>query len=215
LRISALVLSGGQGLRMGGADKGLQLLDGQPLAARALARLRQQSWPPAALMISANRHLDEYRALGVPVWPDAAPPASFAGPLAGVLTGLRQCATPWLLTVPCDAPFFPLSLCERLARALLQAQPPDRLAAVAWAPGAGQPDAAAAPIQQQPAFSLLAAQLADDLARYLQAGGRKMGHWLARQQPLAVPFTAPQEVRAFANINTLAELRALQQTANP
>jgi molybdopterin-guanine dinucleotide biosynthesis protein A len=67
--ITAVLLAGGRGSRMGGIDKGLQPFQGQPLAQRALQRLRQQSLPPAALMINANRNLAAYQALGAPVWP--------------------------------------------------------------------------------------------------------------------------------------------------
>ena len=68
-------------------------------------------------MLNANRNLAQYAALGVPynapVWPDGL--ADYAGPLAGFLSGLEHCPTPWLLTVPCDTPLFPHDLAARLA----------------------------------------------------------------------------------------------------
>ena len=107
--ITALLLAGGRGSRMGGVDKGLQNYHGTPLALHALMRLQQQTLPPAEVMINANRNLGAYEAFGAPVWPDSLP--DFAGPLAGFLTGLERCETPLLLTLPCDVPNFPLSLC--------------------------------------------------------------------------------------------------------
>jgi molybdopterin-guanine dinucleotide biosynthesis protein A len=187
---------------MGGRDKGLQVFDGIPLAQHALQRLAQQTLPPAATLISANRHLHDYRAFGVPVWADEV--TGFAGPLAGFLTGLQQARTPLLLTLPCDAPLFPLSLCERLARALQASQ-----ADIAIAQGLDDEQH----LRPQPAFCLLRVQprLRDDLARFLAEGGRKIGAWTARHHCIAVPFNVPgDDPRAFANINTLDQLHALQ-----
>src|SRR5678815_2121192 len=98
---------------MGGVDKGLQVHHGMPLALHALLRLTPQV---GQLMINANRNLGAYESMGVPVWPDTIP--DYAGPLAGFLTGLERCETPYLVTVPCDSPFFPADLVERLAAAL-------------------------------------------------------------------------------------------------
>ena len=115
-QVDALLLAGGRGSRMGGVDKGLQPLNGQSLAAHAIERLHaQQGLRLGHIMINANRNRDAYRALGLPVWPDAL--TDFPGPLAGFLAGLDHCQSPWLLTVPCDTPRFPLDLLERLAQA--------------------------------------------------------------------------------------------------
>ena len=111
--ITGLVLAGGRGSRMGGVDKGLQLYEGRPLAQHALMRLLPQV---ASVMINANRNLDTYRSMNVPVWPDEVP--DYPGPLAGMLSGLVHCETPYLITVPCDAPNYPLDLVSRLAHGL-------------------------------------------------------------------------------------------------
>ncbi len=114
--ITGLVLAGGRGSRMGGADKGLQKFNGTPLALHALMRLQMQEGQHIGeLMINANRNLGAYEAFGVPVWPDTL--SDYAGPLAGFLTGLERAETPFLLTVPCDTPRFPLDLAQRLAEA--------------------------------------------------------------------------------------------------
>ncbi|WP_423455891.1 molybdenum cofactor guanylyltransferase MobA [Ottowia sp. VDI28] len=198
--ITALLLAGGRGSRMGGVDKGLQLFQNQPLAQHALQRLRQQTLPPAQLLINANRHLSEYAAFGAPVWPDAI--ADFAGPLAGFLAGLDHCETPLLLTVPCDVPYFPLSLCERLAQSLRTQQAEIAMAA-ALEDGR---------LRTQPVFCLLRTSLAKSLAHFLESGGRKIDAWTAQHQTVVVAFDAPgDDPRAFANANTIAELRQLEQ----
>ena len=88
-QITGVVLAGGRGSRMGGVDKGLQIVQGMPLAMHAVLRLSPQV---GELMINANRNLGAYEAMGVPVWPDPLP--DFAGPLAGFLAGLERCETP-------------------------------------------------------------------------------------------------------------------------
>ena len=113
--ITGLILAGGRGSRMGGVDKGLQNFHGIPLAQHALRRLAPQV---GHLMLNANRNLDAYRAMGAPVWGDEVP--DFPGPLAGMLAGLRHCETPYLVTAPCDTPYFPDDLTARLARELLE-----------------------------------------------------------------------------------------------
>ena len=119
--ITGLVLAGGRGSRMGGVDKGLQNYRGMALALHALLRLQPQV---GTVMINANRNLGAYEAMGVPVWPDAMP--DYPGPLAGLLTGLERCETPYLVSVPCDTPNFPLDLVARLSAALVQRRCRDR-----------------------------------------------------------------------------------------
>lgn len=184
--ITGLVLAGGQGSRMGGRDKGLQLWRGEPLVQHALRRLRPQV---GRLAVSANRHLDDYRALGVPVWADTLP--GFAGPLAGWLSALQQCETPWLVSVPCDTPGFPADLVARLSVALESEGA--TIAVAASATGL------------HPVFCLLSRDLADDLRRYLQAGQRKVQGWTLQQRCAVVAF---DDEAAFRNFNTPADLES-------
>ncbi|MFD0669543.1 molybdenum cofactor guanylyltransferase MobA [Ramlibacter sp. MAHUQ-53] len=194
LDITGLVLAGGRGSRMGGVDKGLQNFNGIPLALHTLMRLQPQV---AQVLVNANRNLSAYESFGAPVWHDALP--DFAGPLAGFMTGLSHCETPYLVTVPCDTPLFPLDLVERLAAAL---ETQDAEIAMAAAPEAdGQ-------VRTQPVFCLLRADLIDSLTRFTQAGGRKIDAWTAQHRQVVVPFDDPN---AFFNANTLAELRQLEQ----
>ncbi|WP_233863809.1 molybdenum cofactor guanylyltransferase MobA [Paraburkholderia adhaesiva] len=191
--ITGLVLAGGRGQRMGGADKGLQVLRGQPLAAHVLARLAPQV---GELAISANRHTDTYAALGAPwhaaVLADTLP--DFPGPLAGLLAGLQASHTNWLLAVPCDSPWLPADLAAHLAAAAL-AQDAD-IATVTTTNAAGD-------VSLHPVFALVRTSLADDLAAFLHAGERKVRAWYARHKTVEVPFA---DERAFYNINSLQEL---------
>ena len=199
--VTGLVLAGGRGSRMGGIDKGLAMFNGVPLALQALRRLRPQV---GTVAINANRHLADYEAFGVPVWPDAI--ADHAGPLAGLLIGLERCPTPWLLTVPCDTPLFPHDLAVRLADA---AAGDDADVAIASAP---EVDAQGKPaLRLQPVFCLVRAALRPSLERFMATGGRKIGAWTAQQRCVVVPFDRQSDPPdAFFNANTRDELQALQ-----
>ena len=199
--ITGLVLAGGQGSRMGGVDKGLQNFNGLPLALHTLLRLQmQQGHLISDVMLNANRNLSAYEAFGAPVWPDSL--ADYAGPLAGFMTGLEHCQTPYLLTVPCDTPLFPLDLAERLADALAREGADIAMAAAREEDGQ---------LRTQPVFCLLRASLLESLVRFTHDGGRKIDCWTALHPTVIVPFDAPgDDPRAFFNANTLAELHSLE-----
>ena len=112
--ITGVILAGGEGRRLGGVDKGLQQLHGRPLVRWVLEGLAPQV---GRVLISANRNLPRYAAFGYPVLPDRIP--GFAGPLAGLHAALAQAATPLVASVPCDSPFLPADLVQRLYAALL------------------------------------------------------------------------------------------------
>lgn len=190
--ITGLVLAGGRGSRMGGVDKGLQNLNGLPMALHALMRLQPQV---GAVLINANRNLAAYESFGVPVWPDALP--DFPGPLAGFMAGLEHCETSWLVTVPCDTPRFPDDLVARLAAAADEAGAD---VAMPITEEDGRP-------QVQPVFCLMKASLLESLVRFTSEGGRKIDRWTAQHRCVEVPF---DDAEAFFNANTLADLRRLE-----
>ncbi len=192
--ITGLILAGGRGSRMGGVDKGLQNHRGLPLAMHALMRLSPQV---GAMLINANRNLGAYEALGAPVYADSID--NFAGPLAGVLVGLEQCQTPWLVTVPCDTPDFPLDFVEQLARAASEQQADIAYAVTHEADGREQ---------SHPVFCLLDSALMESLVVFMQGGGRKIDVWFAQHKAVAVRFP---EAQAFFNANTAQELAQLQK----
>lgn len=187
--ITGLILAGGRGSRMGTVDKGLQPFRGTPMALHVMLRLSPQV---GDLMLNANQNLAPYESFGVPVWPDEF--GTFAGPLAGLQTGLNHCTTRYLVTAPCDTPFLPIDLVARLGAALHAA---DAEVAVAVT-GAGQAR------QPHPVFCLLKTTLLPQLTGYLQNGGRKVDGWYANLKIAEVQF---EDETAFRNINTLEELR--------
>ena len=203
--ISALILAGGRGSRMGGVDKGLQTFNGTPLALHTLLRLQMQDGGPLAqVMVNANRNLAAYEAFGAAVWPDVL--ADYAGPLAGFLTGLERCESPYLATVPCDTPLFPMDLVKRLAQALDREDADIAMAAAPETDRHGQ-----IAMRAQPVFCLLAVDLLESLADFTHSGGRKIDAWTALHKVALVPFDAPgDDPRAFFNANTLAELHSLE-----
>jgi molybdenum cofactor guanylyltransferase len=140
--------------------------------------------------------------MGVPVWPDA--DSDFAGPLSGFLVGLERCETPYLLTVPCDTPLFPLDLAGRLLDALEQNDADIAMAAAPEADEQGRTQ-----VRRQPVFCLLKRDLLESLVAYMNSGGRKIDAWTAQHKTAVVQF---EDAKAFFNANTIAELHQLEQT---
>lgn len=201
--ITGLVLAGGQGSRMGGVDKGLQLFKGKALALHALQRLQPQV---GQCMLNANRSLDIYQGYGVPVHTDVQP--DYAGPLVGFLTGLMHCRTDWLLTVPCDSPCYPEDLAQRMAAVAFQENADIVLAA---GPEVGRDGNLQ--VRPQPVFALLHHSLLPSLTEFVAAGGRKIDAWTQQHRQALCPFDrSTDNPQAFANANTLDELQALQNT---
>ena len=197
--ITGVILAGGRGSRMGGVDKGLQNFNGMPLALHTLMRLQPQV---GEVMVNANRNLGAYEAFGVPVWPDVL--SDYAGPLAGFLTALERCETPWLVTVPCDTPLFPQDLVERLAKAASEQQADIAMAAAREEDGQ---------LRNQPVFCMLRVELMESLVKFTHEGGRKIDAWTSQHKTTVVPFDAPgDDPRAFFNANTLAELHQLERS---
>lgn len=184
-RIGAIVLAGGRARRFGGQDKGLICLRGRPLAAWVLDRLRGRV---AEVVLSANRHLAEYAALGWPVVSDRIP--DHAGPLAGIHAAAAGLASEWVLTAPCDTPFLPLDLVPRLLTAVQ--------ARASLAVYAAEDD------QPHYGVMLFNRTLLDPLADFLQSGGRRAGAWLQAVGASPVIWTGGGE--AFFNVNTPADL---------
>ncbi|MEJ2060433.1 MAG: molybdenum cofactor guanylyltransferase MobA [Gammaproteobacteria bacterium] len=189
-QITAVVLAGGQGSRMGGVDKGLTRLDGQPMVSHVLHRLAPQT---GRLLINANRNRTAYAALGYPVLGDRLD--GYQGPLAGIACALAQIETPLLLTAPCDTPLLPDDLALRLFRGMQ----------------AGQAEIAVAFDGERvhPVCALLRRELAPSLDEYLNGGGRKIDLWYAQHATVGVDFSDRPD--AFLNVNSPEEQAALEQ----
>ncbi|MEW6292523.1 MAG: molybdenum cofactor guanylyltransferase MobA [Pseudomonadota bacterium] len=181
--ITGLILAGGAGRRVGGADKGLLDYRGKPLVAHVIERFAPQV---DALLISANRNLDAYLDYGYPVVTDAS--AERLGPLAGIAAGLRACDTPWLVVCPCDCPQLPPDLVARLMAGIGQA----RLAIASTSEGI------------QPTFMLCRRELLPALEKSLAAGERKVRAWCRTEGAVEVRFA---DAAAFRNLNTPDDLK--------
>lgn len=185
LRVAGVILAGGLGRRMGGVDKGLQLLRGRPMVQWVLERFTPQV---DELLINANRHVEEYSGFACPVIGDRI--AGFAGPLAGLHAALAATALPFVATVPCDSPFLPADLVARLKAALMKHQ-----ADLASVRALGQ---------AHPVFCLCRRNVLLRLTAFLESGGRKVEAWQATLTAVEVNFD--DQAQAFSNINTREEL---------
>ena len=182
--VSGIVLAGGLGRRMGGVDKGLQLLRGKPMVSWVIARLAPQV---SEIIVNANQNLQNYEKYGHRVVPDEI--GGYAGPLAGLHAGLKAAAHPLVVTVPCDSPFLPPDLVSRLSEQLK-----DHQVAVARTGD-----------QTHPVFALVRKSLLENLEAFLVGGGRKIDAWYGSLAYLEVRFD--DEADAFRNINTPEELK--------
>lgn len=191
--ITGLILAGGQGRRMGGVDKGLAALRGRPMVAWVLARLAPQV---GEVLINANQNLEQYRDLGYPVVTDEI--GGFAGPLAGLQAGMKAAHHALVLMVPCDSPFLPTDLALRLFSAL-NADHAD----LAVAKTGGQP---------YPVFALARTALLPHLTAFLEGGRRTVYAWYDLIKVVEVAFD--DQERAFTNINTTDELKAIELSAS-
>lgn len=179
--LTGIVLAGGEGRRMNGQDKGWIDIDGLPLIERVLARLQPQV---EHCVISANRNLERYSRLGLPVVSDD---EVYLGPLAGIGKALSTITTDYALIVPTDAPLLPLDLGEQLRNGLpaplVLCHDGERL---------------------QPLFGLYHRDLATSIQQFLHSGKRKLTDWCMAQQPHIVTI---RNTDAFSNLNSAEELQ--------
>jgi molybdopterin-guanine dinucleotide biosynthesis protein A len=188
--ISGVVLAGGLGRRMGGVDKGLLPFRGRTLVECVIERMEPQV---AEILVNANQNAERYAAFGYRVITDLVP--DYAGPLAGLHSALSEASHELVLTAPCDSPFIPSDLAARMQAGLREAAAD---VAVAWTGN-----------QPHPVFCLARRALLPHLARFLDAGGRKIDAWYADLKVARVAFDDQPD--AFANFNTLAELRSAER----
>lgn len=186
--IIGVVLAGGRATRMGGKDKGLQLLNGKPLWQHVADTLAGQV---TAMAISANRHIDTYRQSGYAVYQDSL--ENYPGPLAGMLSVMQQSHGEWFIFCPCDTPFIPSCLVERLF--LLRGTAP-----VVWVHD-GERD--------HPAVALMHRSLAPALLAYLAAGERRVMVFMRESGGHSVDFSDVKS--AFVNVNTSEDLQMMQE----
>ena len=190
MQISVIILSGGRATRMNGVDKGLVLLQNKPLIQHVIERLSPQV---DEILINANREIAQYEAFGLKVLQDEN--QDFAGPLAGILLGLKHAKHDLVLSVPCDSPILPLDLVERLHNNMLE----NRMD-IAVASNDGN---------THPVFCLMKKSVLPSLIAFLDAGERKVSAWQKSQKYVEVDFSDCSE--AFVNLNTPQDLADLEQ----
>ena len=189
--ITGVILAGGRAKRMGGQDKGLLNVNGQAMIELIIERLSPQV---DYLIINANRHIEQYKKFTYPVISDDNS-SDFHGPLAGILSALKNCTTQYLLTIPCDSPFFPADLSTRLLSTLLKEN------AEICVVHDGQ--------RMQPVFSLIKTKLRDSLQNYLDNGDRKIDLWYKQHHTVLADLSDYSDI-SF-NINTPDELKNLEK----
>lgn len=183
-----MILAGGKASRMGGKDKGLQELNGLPLWQHVARTLHKQV---STLVVSANRNIATYQESGYPVYADLL--ADYPGPLAGMLSVMQQCDAEWFLYCPCDTPFIPDYLAERLVKNRESAP-------VVWAHDGDR---------DHPTIALMHRQLIPVLENYLAAGERRVLVFMRQAGGHSVDFSDMKQ--AFINMNTLQEMQAVQR----
>ncbi len=192
MSITGIILAGGLARRMGGVDKGLIPFLGKPMIAHVIDELKPQV---ADILINANREIDQYCSFGFPVTQDTI--EDFAGPLAGLHTGMKHAKTEFVLSVPCDSPLLPNNLAIHLMAALQT----------------NNADIAIAKTGEQthPVFCLCRTSLVSDLEKFLTDGDRKVEDWQKRHHLIVVNFD--DQPMAFSNINTMDDLTELERLA--
>lgn len=190
MQITGLILAGGRSSRMDGDDKGLLKLIDQPMIAYVIEKLKPQV---NEILISANRHIEQYQQFGYTVLPDDYD--DFRGPLAGMSRGLSYSDSEYLLTVPCDGPLLPADLAQRM---LDFAQKNAAAAVIAFD---GQ--------YKQPTYNLVHSSLLPAMIQSLEHNEHKLGKWLMDNGAHKIDFSDQQS--AFLNVNTLTDLELVAQ----
>ncbi len=186
--ITAVILAGGQGRRMGGQDKGLIDFNGQPIVEILIEKLKQQQ---VKIAINANRNLETYQAYGLPVISDEL--SDFQGPLAGFAAAMDAVDTDYILTLPCDGPL----LVDNFVDLFIETQ--SRQQANISVADDGE--------RLQPVYALIKVDLLENLISFLQSGDRKIDRWYAQHKFKKVDFSSQKSM--FANINKPEDRAAL------
>lgn len=191
--ITAVILAGGRGRRMEGADKGLVELSGSPLIAHILDAIEPQV---DQVLINANRNIDDYAAYGYPVIPDDL--ENYQGPLAGFEAAMEKATTRYIVTLPCDGPLVPKDIVKRLSTAIEKSQ-----ANIAVAHDG---------TRLQPVHAMITVELLPSLHEFLDTGDRKIDRWYAKHNMVLADFSDIPDF--FININTAKEHQQMQAQGN-
>lgn len=189
--ITGVILAGGQARRMQGQDKGLVLLNDKPMIEYVIDILKPQV---GSLLINANRNHDQYSEYGFDIVSDEL--TGYCGPLAGMASCLDKIETPYMLTTPCDSPFIPEDLVQRLI-ASLESEGADISVA-----HNGE--------RMQPVFCLMKKELVSSMNHFLNRGERKIDLWF-NQHALAIADFSDIP-KTFDNLNTIEDINAVESS---
>ncbi len=186
--ITGVILAGGQGRRMQGKDKGLLSIHGKPLIEHLISMLLPQV---GSLVINANRNHTHYEKYGYPIISDTI--NDFQGPLAGFASAMQAVDTPYIATIPCDAPLLAKDSLEKLIKTLNN----DTQAELAVAFDGER---------LQPVYALIPISLLSSLEHFLSQGGRKIDLWYAQHAMVKADFS--DNATMFHNLNTPEQYNA-------
>lgn len=200
-QVTGMVLAGGGSSRMHSItdDKAWLPWQGKPLIAHVIERLIPQV---GTLSINVNADLADYQAFNLPLWPDQLDEdwEKRPGPMAGMLAGLRQCQTPWLAIVPCDAPLLPANLVKQLYECATLTGA--KIVIAATRDGNKK-------LKDHPVFCLLHTSMQDSLYAYLKGGDRKIMLWMQQHAFERVVFE--DSYPFIMNVNTPEAFNELQK----
>lgn len=201
-QITAVILAGGQGRRLGGQDKGLVEYQGKQLIQHVLDTIVPQV---DNVLINANRNQELYSEFGHPVISDDL--NDFQGPLAGFAIAMQACETDYILTMPCDGPNLSDDYVARLIaesetssfvdcgvnnkQTIIVAHDGDRL---------------------QPVHALIPISLIESLLAFLNNGDRKIDLWYAENTMITADFSDKPDI--FFNVNTEEQRQQIAQKEN-
>lgn len=191
--LTAIILAGGRGSRLGGQDKGLVVFRDKPMVEHVLEKIKPYC---SSLLISANRNQRQYAQYGYPVISDQSEDSAekYQGPLAGIHACLQTVSTDYAITSPCDTPFIAIDYVSRMQT--IACRHPGRLIAAKSNTGL------------EPLFLLLPVDYKSALADYLAQGQRKASTWIQQQNPVLADFSQDRGITGmFRNINTQEDLQ--------
>ena len=209
--VAAVILAGGAGNRMSGADKGLERYKGRHLVTSVHTAISTQV---ADLVVCANRNIEQYESLGYRVVSDRDPSQS-QGPLAGVVAAIdyyqHAANMRALLVSPCDTPELPQGLLDRLIQGLTQGltQRPTlgHLPAVerVSTPETSHQCAVVHDGDRQHSLHFLLPRTQwSSLRDFVDEGGRAAHRWHKKTGSIEVDFS--DQAGQFININRVEEL---------
>lgn len=186
-QICAVILAGGAATRMGGVDKGLVAFKDKTLVETVIDAIEPQV---DKIVVSANRSLENYRALGFDVVTDKM--QGYPGPLVGIMSAMSVTDADLFVTAPCDSPYVGKDYVRKLYQAFVDN--PSLRCAAAVSQG-----------YKQPVFMMIRKETEKDIETFLAKGEHRVRGWLESMHVQWVEF---DDLSEFDNFNTMEELQS-------